>query len=445
MESRFSTSKKKDYNFASADSVLSELLRNRKGMADIKKCWNIFLERSEERKNLVNNLEEKKYSSDFEWIENKKVCVVSANTIFRFVEEELKHDNVEVKTEYGQSLESMSTGERKRVYLSYELDKKPEVVVLDHFFDNLDKETRAFFANWLHELLAEVDVLHVYSRMEDKLRFANRDLTFAHGKLILQAVEMVSHVSENVNEWGALPEAPEQIKIDSEYLVAFNGVSVAYGSKRILDAVEWRIGKGEFWHLRGPNGSGKTTLLSMIVGDNPKAYGQNLFLFGKKKGSGESIWDIKRLVGYFTSNMTFRFWRMQSIEKMIVSGFYDSIGLYTQPGDYQMKLTKEWLRFMKLDEFAQVPFVKMSLCHQRMVMIARAMVKHPPLLILDEPTVDLDEANARLVVELINGIAKESETTIVFVSHRNEPGLVAKDTVDLVVGKNGSVAVVLQE
>jgi molybdate transport system ATP-binding protein len=217
-----------------------------------------------------------------------------------------------------------------------------------------------------------------------------------------------------------------------------NGVSVSYEGRPILQKVHWKIQQGEFWQLVGPNGSGKSTLLSLISGDNPKGYGQELYLFGRKKGSGETVWDIKKNIGYFNSSITLHFNRLDSIEKMIVSGFNDSIGLYVVPSDEQLRLAKEWLHFLGLYDLKNKPIQFLPLAQQRMVLIARAMVKHPPLLILDEPTASLDDAGAALIIEMIQQITKESSSAILYVSHSTEEGLKPDHILELHPGPEGS-------
>jgi molybdate transport system ATP-binding protein len=214
---------------------------------------------------------------------------------------------------------------------------------------------------------------------------------------------------------------------------------VAYGDTPILHAINWDIRPGEFWQLRGKNGSGKTTLLSMITGDNPKGYGQELILFGIKKGSGESIWDIKKKIGYFTPAMIDRFTGYHSLQNMLISGIMDSIGLYIKPTEVQIRLAGEWLALIGMRGMKETYFHDLSMGHQRLVMCVRAMIKHPLLLILDEPTAGLDDRSARLFVSLVNKIAEESKTAIVFVSHREEPGLQAKFEYELVESEKGSL------
>ena len=180
----------------------------------------------------------------------------------------------------------------------------------------------------------------------------------------------------------------------------------------------------------------------MIIGDSSKGYGQQLYLFGKKKGTGETVWDIKKHIGYFTSSIAGEFPRMDSVERMLLSGFVDSIGLYSLPSDQQIKLAGQWLLLLELYEVRKQPFRLLSLAQQRMVLIARAMVKHPPLLILDEPTAGLDDESALLFVSLINKISAETSTAIIYVSHRQETGLLPGKIFELLPTKLGSVGVV---
>ena len=218
---------------------------------------------------------------------------------------------------------------------------------------------------------------------------------------------------------------------------------MAYGEKAVLHNINWDIKAGEYWELAGKNGSGKTTILSMITGDNPKGYGQEIFLFGTKKGSGESIWDIKKKIGYFTPAMIDRFRGYHSLENMLISGILDSIGLYVIPSAAQIRLAQQWLAMVGLDQKKDSYFHDLSLGHQRLIMCIRAMIKHPLLLILDEPTAGLDDSSASMVVSLVNKMAKESDTTIIFVSHRQEPGLNPQHVFHLTLSEQGSTGQIL--
>jgi len=208
----------------------------------------------------------------------------------------------------------------------------------------------------------------------------------------------------------AVPKPLQAIQLTRTMLVKFEDVSVDFVGKPILAHINWTINKGDFWQLIGPNGSGKSTLLNMITGDSHKGYGQNLTLFGNRKGSGESVWDIKKRIGYFTPSMTDKFKGNHNLENMLISGLYDSVGLY-----------------------------ELSSGEKRLLMVARAMIKHPPLLILDEPTAGLDDSNANLFMALVNKIASETESAIIYVSHRTETDLKPQFIYQLIANENGSV------
>lgn len=166
---------------------------------------------------------------------------------------------------------------------------------------------------------------------------------------------------------------------------------------------------------------------------------QDMTLFGMKKGSGETVWDIKKNIGFYSSEMLRGFKRRDTIESMIVSGFLDSIGLYKYPTDVQLRIARAWLKLLKMEHIKDKSFQFISNGHKRLVLIARAMVKHPPLLILDEPTNGLDDHDARIFAELVNKIAKESNTTIIYVSHRKEDYITPDFIYELVPSETGSI------
>ena len=181
----------------------------------------------------------------------------------------------------------------------------------------------------------------------------------------------------------------------------------------------------------------------MIDGDNPKAFGQDICLFGIKKGSGETVWDIKKNIGYFTPAMMELFKaRRHTAQGMIIGGLLDSIGLYHIPTDAQKNIANQWLKLLALEKKEKQAFIDLSQVEQRLILIARAMVKHPPLLILDEPSNGLDDNAAQLLVSLINKIAQESNTALLYVSHRQEQGLMPDKKLELHPDNLGSTATI---
>jgi molybdate transport system ATP-binding protein len=177
----------------------------------------------------------------------------------------------------------------------------------------------------------------------------------------------------------------------------------------------------------------------MITGENSKGYGQELYIFGKKKGSGETIWDIKKNLGYLTPSMTDFFSGYHTVEQMVVSGLHDSVGLYVRPTETQLQLAQKWLRSVGIWDRKNVLFLDLDMGEQRLIMLVRAMIKHPWLLILDEPTAGLDGESAALFVELVNRISKESRTALLYVSHRKETGLRPQYVYELHMTDQGSM------
>jgi len=368
-------------------------------------------------------------------------ALYSSITIDRMINDELRHDQILVHTEENESLQTMSSGQQKRALLAYLIAQQPDYIVLDDVYSNVDVATQQHITNTLSKLSKQTLLIQLFFRKRDLLPCI--DVVYQ----LNEKNEIVSaQVVDEFRKTSSSPVLkPHEFKLPTLYsenhnnletLIELHSVSVKYGDKQVLSDINWTIRKGEFWQLTGPNGAGKSTLISMITGDNPKAYGQNMILFGRKKGSGETIWDIKRQIGYFTPTMIQQFTRAESVENMIISGLNDSVGLYTIPTDIQKDISKSWLQMLG-PSFRNKNFQQLSLGQQRMVMVARAMVKHPPLLILDEPTIELDDENSRLFIDMVKAIAAEKQMAIVYVSHRAEEDLQPDKVFELVNTENG--------
>jgi len=221
-----------------------------------------------------------------------------------------------------------------------------------------------------------------------------------------------------------VPEADPANKLPAldpnQPLVRLNQATIKYGDTIIVDKLDWTIERGQHWQLSGPNGSGKTGVLSLITGDHPQCYVNDIFVFGFQRGKGESIWQIKQFIGYVSTSLQWEYRVSTSCKNVIISGFYDSIGMYSKSTDNQKKIADQWLTLLGMEDRADQPFNKLSYGDQRLLLIARAMVKHPPLLILDEPCLGLDDMNRQLVLALIEKICEGKETTVLYVNHHAE-------------------------
>ena len=406
----------------------------------------VFINNQSNKQGLIKQLlEEVNPPFGFDSLKGLKGALFSKLALDNFIEEEVKHDRKLLTSSTSQSLQSMSSGERKKALLNYLLETKPNFLILDNPFDNLDRESQSHLKEVLYNISDHVIIIQLISRSADLLPFVTNYFRLELNDLFIIKDLSLIEPKKNKVFYRDVPQPLNQSKYSHDHLIRFKNVSVLYEEKPILKNINWNIRTGEFWELAGKNGSGKTTLLAMVTGDNPKAYGQDIFLFGTKKGSGESVWDIKKNIGYFTPAMVDRFRGYHSLENMLISGLLDSIGLYVKPSQAQLRVAGEWLTLLDMEDKKDCYFHDLSLGQQRLIMCVRAMIKHPLLLILDEPTAGLDDASAALVVALVNKMAEESQTTIIFVSHRKEPELKPHFVYQLELTPQGSVGKVMDK
>ena len=411
----------------------------------MKQHWAIFIDNNSKKSKILQQLLKGDLSQRLSFLNNLKGALFSKTVLEKLMDEEDRHGIKKIAKETDQPLRTMSSGEQIKALLTYLLNDNPDFIILDNPFDNLDTTSQKLLSHTLKERSVKTTFIQLISRKSDLLPFISNYASLQIDELSFDMdIENSLNIEAPSVFKGIIPSPLSSISFDYENLIQFKNVTVRFGKKTVLQHINWTIKKGDFWQLIGKNGSGKTTLLSMLTGENPKGYGQELYLFGKKKGSGESIWDIKKNIGYFTPAMTDKFTGYHTIENMILSGFNDSIGLYLKPTESQLRLTKEWLRLLNLWDIKHTLFHNLSMGQKRLVMTTRAMIKHPLLLILDEPTAGLDDASARLVVALVNKMARESNIATVFVSHRREAGLEPDFVYELKMTDEGSLGHIVQ-
>lgn len=326
-------------------------------------------------------------------------------------------------------LRYVSTGEMRKTLLVKALLSEPAILILDNPVDGLDKEMQTEMRQVIDELLAQssMSVLLLLRAQEDVPTGCTHWMLLRDGHILLQGpastvqtdptvAQVLSPALPDMTALPARAERPYQLP-EMGPLLALHDVSVNYGDVQVLKGVHWVLERGQHCAVSGPNGCGKTTLLSLITGDNHKAYGQDITLFGIKRGSGESVWDIKQKYGQVDTQLHLNFARGMKTVEVVVSGFFDTIGLFDDWGDTQRQAADAWLSSLGLAEVARESFDALSFGLQRMVLLARAMVKSPAILLLDEPTLGLDGYHRRLILQAIDHIASQSDTQIIFVSH----------------------------
>ena len=308
---------------------------------------------------------------------------------------------------------TLSSGELRKFQLAKTLLAQPQTLILDNPFVGLDSDARDLLRNLLR-LLADEQQLTVYlvvSRPED----------------VPDYVTDVINIGDNADDNGpglsaelrqAIIDLPYKEKeYHSDEVVNMNKVSIRYGERTILKDLDWRIMNGERWVLSGQNGAGKSTLLSLICADNPQGYACDISLFGHRRGTGESIWEIKRHIGYVSPEMHRSYHRDIAALRIVASGLKDTVGLYVHSTEEECEQCRWWMRIFGIEHLADRSFLKMSSGEQRLVLLARAFVKDPELLILDEPLHGLDRANRHLAKDVIEAFCERKNKTLIFVSH----------------------------
>lgn len=200
-------------------------------------------------------------------------------------------------------------------------------------------------------------------------------------------------------------------------LVKMENVSVIYDGNRILSSIDWVIHRGDRWALLGPNGSGKSTLLSLVFGDNPQAYANTIYIFGKRRGSGESVWNLKRRIGWISPELHLHFPEDQTCLETVISGFHESTGFFKKHTRKQQNEANRILRYFGMSRFGSIPFGSISTGLQRMILLSRALVKSPDILLLDEPCHGLDAMHRNMFIKVVESLIRLTPITIVYVTH----------------------------
>ncbi len=327
----------------------------------------------------------------------------------------------------------LSNGENKRVQLIKALMPNPDILLLDNPFLGLDitarKRLNEIFQSIIekgitvimvtsHQILPGI-VTDILELKEKKLRLISKEQFIQYDSVQTGEVRIDKALLDEL-----INDQDDQFK----YAISMKDVHVQYYDNVILHKLNWEVKKGERWSLSGANGAGKSTLLSLINADNPQAYANEIYLFDKRRGKGESIWDIKRRIGYVSPELHLFFDSSNTVFSVVASGLFDTIGLFRVVNEEQTITIIKWMKVLGIDHFSNQLLKNLSLGKQRLVLLARALVKDPPLLLLDEPSQGLDEEQAKLFKNLIEQICEHSNKTLIYVTHLKEeiPSCVTK-------------------
>lgn len=332
------------------------------------------------------------------------------------------------------SFRALSTGETRKLLLAKALLSQPQLLILDEPWDGLDLQACADFNQLLLEISTQTTLILLLNRCSEVPSFCQQLVLMQSGSIQWQTqvnddleaqqihIKQLQYMQQqDLFLPGRDSEcfAPHPLNTNAP-LVKLINAKVNYAENVVFSHLNWTIEPQQHWQVTGPNGSGKTCLLNLITGDHPQCYVNDIYVFGFQRGNGESIWQIKQHIGYLSNGFHLDYRVNCSLLHVVLSGFYDSIGLYQQATKNQIALAHQWLTLMSLEKQSATPFKELSFGDQRLVLLARAMVKHPALLILDEPCNGLDDINRLKVLALIDLIAREGNTTLLYVNHHQE-------------------------
>lgn len=308
----------------------------------------------------------------------------------------------------------LSTGETRRTLIAVAMLKNPEVLLLDNPFGGLDVASRKLLHDALKNIIKQgKQIIMTVNQANEEFNYFDRVFELKHKKH--------SHLSQSNFVRLDIPVS-KPISLSNKFKIAirFKNVNIQYGENIILENVNWTVKRGEKWALLGPNGSGKSTLLSLMYADNPQAYAHNITLFDKRRGTGETIWDIKKRMGFMSSEFHLHYKEHLPCFEVIATGFFDTVGLHKILKEEQLEKIDYFLELFDIQHIKHKFFKQVSFGEQRLVLLARAMIKNPEFLILDEPTQNLDIAHRERIKEILNEIYQDSDTTIIYVTHTTE-------------------------
>ncbi len=349
-----------------------------------------------------------------------------------------EHDNILHTLHLDHLVESgyrrLSSGEARRVLIARALLEKPELLILDEPFEGLDQSNNELLHSALNRLVAAGQwLILVVNQTLDIIDRCRHIALLDKGTIAFQGPrpatleEVWQQLNQHKDGVPPLPERDPEFQLPAwprdKALINLQNGFVQYDEFFQFREFNWQLRPGEHTRIIGPNGSGKSTLLGLITGDHPQCYRNNLKVLGFQRGSGESIWQIKKHIGYVSGTLHRDYRASASALSVIISGLTDTIGIYSDIGQKEKSLALHWLSILDLEDQASTPFRSLSMGQQRLLLIARALIKQPPLIILDEPTEGLDDFNRFYVLSIVEKLIEAGESTLLLVSHRQDETL----------------------
>ncbi len=331
----------------------------------------------------------------------------------------------------GKGYRQLSSGQSRKLILLREILKGARQVILQSPYDGLDEAGCRELDKALAALRQHaVEVLVTVSNRCDIPAWCSHLAVLRSGRIVQQGgrddiireLETTSPPAKGLFHADIRQLTAGRPAADPRprELIALRDGFARFADKTLFEHLDLEIDDGCHTLITGPNGCGKSTLLQIITGDSPKCYANDLRIFGVRRGSGESIWELKRHMGIVSPEIHRNHHIPGTARQVVLSGLFDSIGLYHKTSAAQQRMALQWLEWIGLPHKASEAFRRLGFAEQRLVLIARALIKLPRLLILDEPTQGLDQDSRHELLGLLEEIAAHQISTILYVSHRKD-------------------------
>ena len=325
----------------------------------------------------------------------------------------------------------LSSGELRKFQLVKALAYNPNMLIIDNPYIGLDLQTRNMLSDLFQQMIESTELQLIFVLpITDSLPSFITHVIPVDNLICGEKIALNKYVTEQLNTtFSPFDKEKERLILELPYkdtnfscqqIIKFNKVNIRYGEHVILNDIDWEVNNCEKWSLSGDNGSGKSTLLSLVCADNPQSYACNISLFGHKRGSGESIWEIKKHIGFVSPEMHRAYQKNIPAIEIVASGLNDSVGLYKRPSLEQKSICEWWMNIFDILDLKDRNFLELSSGEQRLVLLARAFVKDPELLILDEPFHGLDKYRCNTVKHIIETFCKRKNKTMIIVTHSKD-------------------------
>lgn len=198
-------------------------------------------------------------------------------------------------------------------------------------------------------------------------------------------------------------------------IIEITDLACQSGRHYLVNNINWRVEKGDHWILFGLNGCGKTTLLSIVAGFKGQTKGK-VKVFGEEY-TEDNIFDLRKKIGWVSSSFFDKYLTWESALSIVLSGISGTLSMSRDITDQDVKKAIALLKKLRLGRKIDQPFALMSKGERQCVLIARALISDPDILILDEPGTGLDIYAREYILTAVDDLAKNTDMTIIYVTH----------------------------